>query len=70
MTKFHSFLWLSSIPLSEISQTEKDKYVWYFFYVESKKYNKLVNITKRSRLTDIENKLLVTSGKREGGQEI
>ena len=34
-------------------------------YVESKKYNKLVNITKKSRLTDIENKLMVTSGERE-----
>ena len=35
----------------------------------SKKYNKLVNITKRNRLTDIENKLVVTSGERgkEGG---
>ena len=30
-------------------------------HVESKKYNKLVNITKRGRLTDIENKLVVTS---------
>ena len=29
--------------------------------MESKKYNKLVNITKRSRLTDLENKLVVTS---------
>ena len=32
--------------------------------MESKKYNKLVNIIKGSRLTDIENKLVVTS--REG----
>ena len=31
--------------LSEISQTEEDKYCISLF-VESKKYNKLVNITK------------------------
>jgi len=30
--------------------------------MESKKYKKLVNITKRSRNTDMENKLVVTSG--------
>ena len=32
-------------------------------YVESKKYNKLVNITKKKQLTDIENELGVTGGK-------
>ena len=32
-------------------------------YVESKKYNKLVSITKRSRLTDKDNKLVVTNGR-------
>ena len=36
--------------------------------MESKKYNKLLNITKRNRLTDIENKLVVTTGEREGGR--
>ena len=35
-------------------------------HVESKKYNKLVNITKRSRLTGKENKLVVANG--GGGQ--
>ena len=37
----------------------------------SKKYNKLMNKTnkqKRSRLTDIENKLVVTSRERDGGR--
>ena len=29
-------------------------------------HNKVVNITKRSRLTEIENKLVVTGGEREG----
>ena len=33
---------LESVVLSEISQTEEEKY-WYHLYVESKKYNKLVN---------------------------
>ena len=37
--------------------------------MESKKYNKLVDKTKkRSRLTVIENKLVVPSGEREGGR--
>ena len=31
-----------------------------------KNNNKLVNITKRNTLTNIENKLVVTSGEREG----
>ena len=31
-----------------------------------KKYNQLENITKRSRLTDVENKLVVTCGKGSG----
>ena len=36
---------LEHITLSEIIQTEKDKYL----YVESKKYTKLVNITKKEQ---------------------
>ena len=36
--------------------------------MEPKKYNKLVNKVKRSRFTDIENKLVVTSGEREEGR--
>ena len=36
--------------------------------MESTKYNKLVNKQKRSRLTDIENKLVVTSEERDGGR--
>ena len=41
--------------------------------MESKKYNKLVTITKRSRLTDIENKLAEKEGRRgkiEGDQDM
>ena len=48
------------IMLSEISQTEKDKYCM-ISHVESKKYNKLVNITKKKQFTDTEKKLVVTS---------
>ena len=46
--------------LSEIRQRKTD-IVWYHLYVESKKYN-----DKGSRFTDIENKLMVTSGWRRG----
>ena len=38
--------------------------------MESKKYNKLVNITKKKQTTYTENKLVVTSGEREGGGAI
>ena len=36
--------------------------------MKSKKCNKLVNNTKRSRLTNTENKLVVTSEEMEGGR--
>ena len=32
-----------------ISQIKKDKYLWHHLRVESKKYNKLVNITKKKQ---------------------
>ena len=35
--------------------------------IQKKKYNKLVNITKRNRLADIENKLVVTRGEKGEG---
>ena len=40
---------LEGIMLSEISQTGKDKYCIPHLYVESKKYNKLVFITKKKQ---------------------
>ena len=40
---------LERIMLSEISQTEKEKYCIVSLYMESKKYNKLVNITKKEQ---------------------
>ena len=36
--------------------------------MESKKYNKLVNKTKKKQTQDLENKLVFTNGDREGGQ--
>ena len=50
--------YLEGIMLSEISQIYM---VCYRFYVRSKKYNKLVNVTERSRLTER------TSGYQWGG---
>ena len=41
---------LEIIILSEVSQKGKDKYhMIYHSYVESKKYNKLMNITKKKQ---------------------
>ena len=51
---------MEGMMLSEIRQ-RKTNTVWYHLYVESKKQNKLVNKQKGERLTDIENKLVVTS---------
>ena len=45
---------------NEISQRNENT-IQYHLYVESKKCNKLVNLTKRSRL--IEKKLVVPRGK-------
>ena len=56
------------IILSEVSQTEKDKYHMISLILESKKkWYKLADIQNRNRLTDIENKLMVTKGERGGG---
>ena len=58
---------LQGIMLSEISYIEKDKYCMIFLYVESKKYNKPLNITKKEAGSDTENKLVVSSGEKLGG---
>ena len=57
---------LESIMLSEISHT-KINIVWYYLYVESKKYNKLGDIAKIRELTDKYGKLAVTSEEKKGG---
>ena len=45
---------LEDFILSEISQTEKEKYCMISHIYESKKIQQTVNITKRIRFTDIE----------------
>ena len=42
------------IILSEISQTEKDSIARYHLYVESKKYNKLVDMKKKKKKYQIQ----------------
>ena len=51
--------------LGEMSDRER-QIICYYLYVESKKTNKQTSkYSKRNRLTDIENKLVVISGERE-----
>ena len=50
------------IMLSEKSQIEKDKHVWFLLYVESKNQNK----TNKPKLTDTENKLVAVRGRGQG----
>ena len=51
-----------------VSKSEKDKYAMISLVCEiKKKCNKLLNITKRNRLADIENKLVVTRGEKGEG---
>ena len=64
---------LEGIMLSEISQRNTvyhlSNTVWYHLYMELKKMWQTSDYTtKRSRLTDIENKRVVTSREREGGK--
>ena len=59
---------LEGIMLLEVRQ-RKTNTIRYHLYVESKKYNKLVYITKKQR-THTENKLVVTNGESEGGGAI
>jgi len=58
---------LEIIILSELSQKEKDKY-----HMISLMYGiikKVINYFISQRLTDIENKLMVTKGERGSGEE-
>ena len=58
---------LEIIILSELSQTENDKYYMYHLDVESKIWYKRTCLQNRNRLTDIEDKLTVTREERERG---
>ena len=58
---------LEIIILSEVSQTEKNKYHDITYTWKLKKWYKLTYLQKRNRLTDTENKLMVTKGEAGGG---
>ena len=59
---------LEIIILSEVSQTEKDKYhITYMWNLKKKKY-KRTYLQNRNRLTDTENKFMVTKGERWWGE--
>ena len=53
---------LENITLSEVRQ-RKTNILWYDLYVESKKGYKWTYLQNRNRVTDVENKLMVTKGK-------
>ena len=57
---------LEVIILSEVSQTEKDKYYDIICMWNLKKLYKLTYLQNRNRLTDLGNKLMVTKGERWG----
>ena len=58
---------LEIIILSEVHQTEKDKYhMWCHLYVESRKQYKLIYWQKRNRLTDTEANMWLS--KEKGGE--
>ena len=62
---------MEGIILSEVSQTEEEKYCMRSLNMWSlKKYSTVVNVTERRGLTDIENKPLVTRGDRLGEGQI
>ena len=58
---------LKNIMHSETTQTEKGKYCMLSLTCGIKKINKLI-IQNRNRLTDIENKLVVSNGEETGGK--
>ena len=61
---------LESIMFREISQTEKDRYSMLSLtcgILKIKQMNVYNVYNKRNRFTDIENKLVVTSGEGDGG---
>ena len=49
------------------SKSDKDKYHMILLFVESKKWYKWPYLQKRNRVTDVENKFMVTKGERWGG---
>lgn len=62
---------LEHIMLSKISQTEKDKYLMmsHIWTQKEKQTDEWMYIQNRNRLTDIENKLVVTRGESEAEED-
>ena len=55
--------WPRDYHTSEVSQTERDKYcITYMWNLKKKKRYKWTYLQNRNRLTDIENKRMVTKG--------
>ena len=52
--------------ISEVSQQEKDKFIWYHLCVQSKLWHRWTYLQNRRKLTDIENRIVVSKGKRGG----
>ena len=61
---------LEIIILSEVSQTEKDKYHIISLICGAKKKKIQMNLFPRQRLTDIENKHMVTKGEGDGRDKL
>ena len=61
---------LEIVILSEVSHTEKDKFIWHHLYVKFKTNTNepiyKADIDIENRLTDIENKFTVTKGEGRG----
>ena len=57
---------LEIVMLSEVHQTEKDKYDITYMWILRKWYT-WTYLQNRNRVTDVENKLMVTKGERGGG---
>ena len=60
---------LEILILSEVRQTEKDKYRMISFICVIKKMVQMTYLQNRNRVTDVENKLMVTGGKVGWGGE-
>ena len=60
--------WPRDYHTSEVSQTETDKYcITYMWNLKKKKWYKWTYLQNRNRLTDIENKHMVTKVERGEG---
>ena len=59
---------LEIIILSEVYQKEnRTNTIWYHLYVEYKIWHKWTYLRNRNRLSDVENRLVVTKGEGDGG---